>query len=504
MPKTSLLGSELVRTVLSLALLGLVALGVFFIRGVPPVHAALVPAAPAAPVAIGGEASATVYWTAPEVGITGYDVIASPGGTSVPVSGSTLSTTFNGLTDGTAYTFTVTASNLAGPGPASPASGPAVPGLGAYQPLTPSRILDTRSTSRLGPGATLNVQVTGRGGVPSSGVSAVVLNATVTDTTSAGFLTVWPAGVARPATSNLNWTVGKTVPNLVEVALGAGGQVSAYNGLGFTDLVLDVEGYVAAPTVTPPPAGMYNPVVPSRVLDTRIGFGSGKAQLCAGQTITVTIAGHGGVPVSGVSAVVLNVTATNTVVAPSAWIVYPAGPNRPLSSNLNFVPGQTVANRVIVKLGSGGAVSWYNLYGHGDVVADVNGWFTDGTGVTTGSRFVGLQPARLLDTRPSNKLGPASKLTLTVAGNGGVPTMGAPVPPTAVVLNVTVTNPTAASYLTIWPDGAAQSQTSDLNYVAGLTVPNLVVVKLGSNGAIDMYNGAGTTDVVVDVVGWYG
>src|SRR5262249_3070539 len=155
--------------------------------------------------------------------------------------------------------------------------------------------------------------------------------------------------------SNLNWAAGKTVANLVELALGAGGQVSLFNGLGAADVVLDVEGYVESPTVSPPPAGLFNPIVPSRGLDTRIGLGSGKAQLCAGQTITVTITGHGGVPSTGVSAVVLNVTATKTVVAPSAWTVYPAGATRPTASNLNFVPGQTVANRVIVKLGSGGA-----------------------------------------------------------------------------------------------------------------------------------------------------
>jgi hypothetical protein len=93
---------------------------------------------------------------------------------------------------------------------------------------------------------------------------------------------------------------------------------------------------------------------------------------------------------------------------------------------------------------------------------------------------------------------------LLVAGNGGVPAMNATVAPTAVVLNVTVTNPTAPSYLTVWPDGAAQPLASDLNYVAGLTVPNLVVVKLGGNGSIDLFSAAGTTDVVVDVVGWYG
>jgi hypothetical protein len=69
---------------------------------------------------------------------------------------------------------------------------------------------------------------------------------------------------------------------------------------------------------------------------------------------------------------------------------------------------------------------------------------------------------------------------------------------------VTVTNPSAPSFLTVWPDGSTRPLASDLNYLAGLTVPNLVVVKLGANGAIDLFNAFGTTDVVVDVVGWYG
>ncbi|HYS00801.1 MAG TPA: hypothetical protein VET82_00450, partial [Candidatus Eisenbacteria bacterium] len=81
--------------------------------------------------------------------------------------------------------------------------------------------------------------------------------------------------------------------------------------------------------------------------------------------------------------------------------------------------------------------------------------------------------------------------------------MSAPVAPTAVVLNVTVTSPTAASFLTAWPDGAPRPLASDLNYVTGLTVPNLVVVKLGATGAIDLYNAFSSVDVIVDVVGWY-
>ncbi|HWO92102.1 MAG TPA: hypothetical protein VNP53_09050, partial [Methylomirabilota bacterium] len=264
------------------------------------------------------------------------------------------------------------------------------------------------------------------------------------------------------------------------------------------------EGYVAVPTALPPAAGLYNPVVPNRVLDTRLGTGAPAAPVCAGQTISVKIAGTPGVPSTGVGAVVLNVTVTRTVVAPSSLTVYPTGSTRPLTSNLNFVPGQTVANGVVVKLGTGGYVDFYDAAGHTDIVADVSGWITDGTTSAGGSRYVGLSPTRILDTRTTQSAGPGTTHVLAVAGSAGVPPMGSAVPPTAVVLNITVTDTTTASFLTLWPDGTAQPLASDLNWVAGDTLPNLIVVKLGANGSIDFYNGFGMTDVIVDVVGWYG
>jgi len=463
------------------------------------------PGAPGVPVAIAGEASATVYWSAPSGAVSSYAVTASPGGANATVGGSTLSALVGGLSDGTSYTFTVTASNGSGPGPASAASNAVVAGRGAYQALVPARILDTRLTAgTLGAGSSLNVQVLGQGGVPASGVSAVTLNVTVTDTTAPSFLIVWPAGLPQPLASNLNWTAGKTVPNVVEVAVGAGGQISLYNGFGMVDVVIDMEGYVAVPTALPPAAGLYNPVVPNRVLDTRLGTGAPAAPVCAGQTISVKIAGTPGVPSTGVGAVVLNVTVTRTVVAPSSLTVYPTGSTRPLTSNLNFVPGQTVANGVVVKLGTGGYVDFYDAAGHTDIVADVSGWITDGTTSAGGSRYVGLSPTRILDTRTTQSAGPGTTHVLAVAGSAGVPPMGSAVPPTAVVLNITVTDTTTASFLTLWPDGTAQPLASDLNWVAGDTLPNLIVVKLGANGSIDFYNGFGTTDVIVDVVGWYG
>ena len=82
---------------------------------------------------------------------------------------------------------------------------------------------------------------------------------------------------------------------------------------------------------------------------------------------------------------------------------------------------------------------------------------------------------------------------------GGVPTTGV----SAVVLNVTVTDPNAGSYLTVYPNGASVPTASNLNFTPGQTVPNLVVVKVGSSGMVNVYNAAGGTDVIFDVAGWY-
>ena len=118
-----------------------------------------------------------------------------------------------------------------------------------FHPVLPSRLLDTRFAlgapgAWVAAGGSVDLQVTGRGGVPPAGVTAVVLNVTAVDPTSVGYLTAWPTGDARPLASNLNFIARKTVPNLVVAKLGAGGKVSLYNGsAGPIHLVADVAGW---------------------------------------------------------------------------------------------------------------------------------------------------------------------------------------------------------------------------------------------------------------------
>ena len=364
-----------------------------------------------------------------------------------------------------------------------------------YNPVVPARVLDTRSGlggSTIGGGQSINVAVAGKGGVPA-GSAGVVLNVTVTNTSAGGFLTIWPAGGTRPLASSLNFSAGQTIPNLIEVALGTGGAVSIFNSAGSTDVLADVQGYTGP--ASKPGAGLFTAVTPSRLLDTRAGGTLGPG----GQT-DLGVLGVGAVPSAGVSGVVLNVTVTN----PSAGgylTVWPSGAARPLASNLNFTAGLTIPNRVEVQVGTGGKVSIFNFMGTADVIVDVNGWYSDGSGTPPAvGNFTGVTPARLLDTRSSGSLGPGGVQNLTVTGGpAGLPTSGV----TAVVLNVTVTNPSASGYLTVWPAGGTRPTASDLNFSPGQTIPNLVVVGVSSSGAISIFNFAGTSDVIVDIAGWY-
>ncbi|MCL4421652.1 MAG: IPT/TIG domain-containing protein [Actinobacteria bacterium] len=418
----------------------------------------------------------------------------------------------------------ITVTTPVGTSSASPDAGYLYVVPGPYNPVTPYRIADTRQGSSkpyagdtLGPNGTLSIQVAGVGGVPSSGVSAVVMNVTVTNTTAAGYLTVWPAGLSRPTASNLNWLPGETVANLVEVALGQGGQVEVFNSSGSTDVVVDLEGWVGA---TSTGAGLFEPLVPARICDTRPanpsglsgpaaqcnGVGDSGGTIGPGKTLSIQVAGVGGVPSSGVSAVVMNVTVTNTTAA-GYLTVWPAGVSRPTASNLNWLPGETVANRVMVGLGANGQVSLFNYTGLTNVIVDVNGWFTDpSSSSTAGSLYNPTEPTRIADTRAGSgepyagqMLGPRGILSIEVTGVGGVPSTGVK----AVVMNVTVTDTTSAGYLTVWPSETAQPEASDINWGPNQTVPNLVVVEVGSNGEISAFNSAGNTDLVVDIVGWY-
>ncbi|MFF1415679.1 hypothetical protein ACFVX6_38915 [Streptomyces sp. NPDC058289] len=374
-----------------------------------------------------------------------------------------------------------------------------------FTPYGPTRLLDTRSAiggsrAKVPAYKSVRVKVAGNGTIPA-GVTAVALNVTVTNARSGGHVIAFASGRERPATSNLNFAPGQTVPNLVIVPVGKDGYVELYNGgWDSIDLIADVTGYFSRTQ-----ASGYTPSTPVRVVDTREGIGRGGKR---GQ-----VAGQGSFkiqfPRGLYTAVALNVTVTNPRDA-GHLTAYPSDQPVPTTSNLNFLGGQTVANSVIVPVAADGSVTIRNgAWQPTDVVIDLVGNY----GIDSAGSLMTLnEPGRVLDTRAANSDGPAgARGYYAVPLSPGVPGVA------GYVLNTTVTNTRGPGFLSVAPDpnSAADYEngtnvwperpvSSTLNWTKGATVPNLAQASSGNNGIVDFWNqGWEPTDLIVDIFGYY-
>ncbi len=370
-------------------------------------------------------------------------------------------------------------------------------------------MLDTRPTGEtidnqfekvgtLGAGETIELDVLNRGGVPDTGVGAVVLNVTMIRPDSNGFVTIYPCGT-RPLASSMNAPAGLgVVANEVIAKLSATGTVCLYTSTP-TNLAADVTGYI------PTASGVVS-LDPARLLDTRPTGETIDNQfekvgtLGAGETIELDVLNRGGVPDTGVGAVVLNVT----MIRPDSngfVTIYPCG-TRPLASSMNAPAGLgVVANEVIAKLSATGTVCLYTSTPT-NLAADVTGY------IPTASGVVSLDPARLLDTRPTGEtidnqfekvgtLGAGETIELDVLNRGGVPDTGVG----AVVLNVTMIRPDSNGFVTIYPCGT-RPLASSMNAPAGLgVVANEVIAKLSATGTVCLYTST-PTNLAADVTGY--
>ncbi len=392
-----------------------------------------------------------------------------------------------------------------------------------YTPVSPVRLLDTRpgeptidtlaaGTGPIPAGTHITLQITGRGNIPTTGVAAVALNLTATQSTTPSYITAWPTNEPRPTASNLNTDPGQDTPNLVITKLDPNGQINLYNNAGTTNLIADIVGWYPILPSSPPQG--YVPLSPARLLDTRPGeptidtLAAGTGPIPAGTHITLQITGRGNIPTTGVAAVALNLTATQST-TPSYITAWPTNEPRPTASNLNTDPGQDTPNLVITKLDPNGQINLYNNAGTTHLIADIVGWYPI-LPSSPPQGYVPLSPARLLDTRPGEPTidtlavgtGPipaGTHITLQITGRGNIPTTGV----AAVALNLTATQSTTPSYITAWPTNEPRPTASNLNTDPGQDTPNLVITKLDPNGQINLYNNAGTTHLIADIVGWY-
>jgi len=399
---------------------------------------------------------------------------------------------------------------------------------GGFHPVSPTRILDTRfglgiigslrpGDGRLGDpnpvnrrAETLNheLKVTGVGGIPSSGVSAVLLNVTAVAPPAWGYVSVSPRPPgfgdvlddqntygALPSTSNLNLTTGETVPNLVLARVGAGGTIRfTYAGFGPMNVIADVAGWydTGAPSVLQGGLGFTGLAAPARLLDTRNNIGGIGARFQIGDDRALKVAGIAGVPADAQS-VVLNIT-SGAATGVGFVTAYPNGQVRPNASNLNLNPAETRANLSVVKVGADGKIRLAMFETDTDLMVDIFGYYGARGGKTTA-----VDPIRVVDSRTGlgttkQPFGPGETRNVQVAGVGGVPANA-----TAVMLNVTAADPDSWGWLTVWPAGGKQPNSSNLNWINGKIVPNMVMVAVGANGQISIYNDLGRTDVLVDV-----
>jgi hypothetical protein len=367
-----------------------------------------------------------------------------------------------------------------------------------YQPITPTRFLDTRNgtggvTGPVASDSAVKLSIEGANGVPFNNVTAVAVTITVVSEQVRGLIRAYPDGAGVPGTSNVNFLASQDVSDMAIVPVGADGDIDLYNAsTGTVQLLADVSGYF---TSDPGASGdtSYTPVTPVRILDTRNGTGAPEKPLAGGSTLALLVAGANGIP-SGISAVVINVTAVNET--GGGWLAeWADGTTRPSPwSDVQFGTTSAVSGLAIVPVGTDGKIDIASNLGtsdHVDVVGDVVGYFSAGT---TGEAYRAISLTRILDTRSTSPI--ASSGTLSVSPGR---TVVAPTP--TMIVTETAVAADGGNFIT-YPSNVARTGTSSVNFATGATTANLDLASTGG-GAFDIYNESdGANNVVLDCQGY--
>lgn len=339
-------------------------------------------------------------------------------------------------------------------------------------------------------------------GVPNVGVDAVVLNVTVVDPSTSGFLSIRPYDFdlfeEEPLVSSINYIAGQIIPNSVTVTVPASGLIDIYASAGRPFVIIDVAGWYADGSGSFTTKGSYHELTPRRLMDTR--FGQGGFTFVPNSTTTLTVT-NTDVPLTHAAAVVLNVTATDATTS-SFLTVWPTGQARPNASNLNFVKGPAVANLVIAGVGANGRINIFNELGTTNVIVDLLGWFDSGQPTApAGATYRAISPARSVDTRSSNAPALASNASRSFAMRvGAVPDIAGV---RSVVANVAAVDGTIGGYLSVYPSGATLPDTSTVNFPPRSNRANATFITLGSDGRANVYNEVGNTHALIDIAGYF-
>ena len=366
-----------------------------------------------------------------------------------------------------------------------------------FVPITPCRVVDTRNPNgpfggpQISGGTSRDFTIPAGACGVSSTAQAYSLNVAVVPPGALGYLTLWPAGQARPGTSTLN-SDGRIKSNAAIVFAGAGGAISVFAS-DTTHVILDISGYFVSETY---PNGLaFYPITPCRVADTRWAPGPlGGPSLAGGQSRTFPIlSGSCGIP-AWAQAYSLNLTAVPG--GPLGYLTaWPTGQTRPTVATLNALTGTVTANAAIVPAGTSGSIDVF-ASDSTNLVIDANGYFAPpGAG---GLSLYGMTPCRVVDTRQTG--GPITGgTTQDVNVSPGACTV--PTAAQAYVLSATVIPPASLGYLTLWPQGQTRPLVATLNALDGAITSNMAIV-LGANGWISAF-ASDTTNLLLDISGFF-
>jgi hypothetical protein len=392
-----------------------------------------------------------------------------------------------------AWSYLVTA-----PAPGPPPSGAAATGSGGIVPIDAVRLLDSRTGPPLatGPGGRVDLAVTGRDGIPSSGVLAVVLQVTAVCPSAPTSLVVWPAGQSRPAGETVTVPARGTRTTTVAVPVGAQGKVSIGNAAGVTGLLVDAVGYTTASTAGGMPV---TAVAGSRVFDSAASGGP----LAAGTSRGFAVPAVGGIATSRIRAVVAQI---RTGGANAAGTVQLRGAGQAASAvpTAFYEAGADTVTLAMVRPGTGAGLVVANTGPSAvRVTVDVVGVIADQApgDPRPGPELTAVRPTRVYDsgaTGAGGALPAGTTREVVVAGERSA----VPADATAVLVALSGTAGPATSAVTAWATGTARPNHADLALTRSGSGTNLALVPLGTAGAVSLWGSGGLRSIAVDVVGY--
>lgn len=283
-----------------------------------------------------------------------------------------------------------------------------MPAAGQYFPITPVKVLDTRSgvggvtVAPLAAGASATFPVWGVGGVPDRGAADVYAVINVVNPQATGCIDDYSADADDPGICTVSYEAGQNTSDSDVVQVSASGYVTVTNeSSGSTDVAVTAMGYYQndQQAATGNAAGQtYVPMSQAQIVDTRSGLGAPAAQIPAGGSLTVQVTGNGSVP-AGADGAALFIGAANA--SQTGYLsAYPTGGTSSSVAILSYVPGRTVHDLYFGALSASGQLTLVNQ-GNApvDMMVGVQGYLLDPSASPAGNSYQDVTEQRIADTR---------------------------------------------------------------------------------------------------------